>query len=303
MDRISGVEMSMSETELPNDCLMELTRVCNHQGLFCYCPWENDKNYHLKEVSTREWFAILDKLRDYGVEEVAFTGGEASTRKDLFQIINHAYKLGYRIGLISNGKLLNDEFLQQLVPYNVMLNISVPGIKTFAETTQMDGIQHTLELFDKCKKLGIQMRVNITVTKMNLPELYENIALPIIHGANTVLLNRFLPGGRGMQNQEFLLSQDEFNQLLDTAESVLSKAGMNGCIVTETPYCIVKNPDKYQYIHMATTCAAGKGFFVIDPSGNVKVCNHSPQICCHWTEIEKFKQTHNGQRPLANRTK
>ena len=36
-------------------------------------------------------------------------------------------------------------------------------------------------------------------------------------------------------------------------------------------------------------CAAGKGFFVIDPSGYVKVCNHSPQSCCHWTEIETLQ--------------
>ena len=277
------------QNNLPNAVLMELTSICNHQCLFCYCPWENDKNYNLKELPTTDWCAILDKLKTYGVEEVTFTGGEASTRKDLFEIIDHAHKLGYRIGLISNGKLLDENFLQKLVPYNVMLNISVPGIKTFAETTKTDGVEHTLGLFDLCKKLGIYVGANITVTKKNLGELYENIALPIIHGADTILINRFLPGGRGMQNQEFLLSQDEFNQLLDTAEEVLSKAGIHGDIGTETPYCIVKNPDKYQYIHMASTCAAGKGFFVIDPSGYVKVCNHSPQPCCHWTEIETLK--------------
>ena len=101
---------NMMQNNLPNAVLMELTSICNHQCLFCYCPWENDKNYNLKELPTTDWCAILDKLKTYGVEEVTFTGGEASTRKDLFEIIDHAHKLGYRIGLISNGKLLDENF-------------------------------------------------------------------------------------------------------------------------------------------------------------------------------------------------
>ena len=151
--------------QLPKACLLELTSVCNHRCLFCYCPWENDKNYNLKELLTSEWCAILDKLKAYGVEQVTFTGGEASTRKDLFEIIDHAHKLGYRIGLISNGKLLDENFLQRLAPYDVMLNISVPGIKTFAETTQTDGVEHTLGLFDLCKKLGIHVGGTLPLRK------------------------------------------------------------------------------------------------------------------------------------------
>ena len=36
------------------------------------------------------------------------------TRKDLFEILDCAYSLGFSIGLISNGKLINDEFLQKI---------------------------------------------------------------------------------------------------------------------------------------------------------------------------------------------
>ncbi len=274
--------------KLPQACLAELTSVCNHQCIFCYCPWENDKNYVLKEMPTAEWCAILDKLKTFGVEQVTFTGGEATTRKDLFGIIEHAHELGYEIGLISNGKLIDSNFLQKLKPYNVLLSISVPGIETYADTTKNDGIEHTLKLFEQCKELGIETCANITVTKKNLGELYENIALPIIHGAGYVLLNRFLPGGRGMQNQEFLLSIDEINQMMDTAETVLSKVEINGHVGTELPYCMIKDPNKYRYLEVASLCSAGKGFFAIDPSGNIKVCNHSPQVCCHWTQIENL---------------
>ena len=35
-------------------------------------------------------------------------------------------------------------------------------------------------------------------------------------------------------------------------------------------------------------CAAAKGFFIVDPSGYVKVCNHSPERVCYYTEIESL---------------
>lgn len=271
---------------LPKVFVAELTPICNHQCIFCSCPWENDKNYKPEILSTNEWKEILTKIRSFGVKQVTFTGGEATTRKDLLDILDHAYNLGFSIGLISNGKLINDEFLNKIKKYNLLLSISVPGIKTFKDTTKTGNIDHTLDIFSKCKQLGIKTTANITVTKKNINELYENIALPIINGASYVLLNRFLPGGRGLENKEFLLTLEEINLMLDTAEEVLEKAGISGHVGTELPLCIIKNPEKYKHINVSYKCAAAKNFFVIDPSGYIKVCNHSPQKCCHWTKIE-----------------
>ena len=274
--------------KLPKVFVAELTPICNHQCIFCSCPWENDKNYNPTILPATEWKDILTKIRFLGVKQVTFTGGEVTTRKDLFEILDCAYSLGFSIGLISNGKLINDEFLQKIKKYNLLLSISVPGIKTFKDTTKTGDIDHTLEIFTKCKNLGIKTVANIAVTKKNINELYENIALPIINGASYVLLNRFLPGGRGLKNKEFLLSLDEINLMLDTAEEVLEKSGISGHVGTELPLCIVKNPDKYKHINVSYKCAAAKEFFVVDPSGYVKVCNHSPKQCCHWTEIESL---------------
>ena len=94
----------------------------------------------------------------------------------------------------------------------------------------------------------------------------ENLtaALDLMQNATGVLLNRFLPGGRGLQNKEFLLSLDEINQMLDIAEEVLEKSGVSGHIGTELPLCIVKNPDKYKHINVSYKCAAAKEFFVIE---------------------------------------
>ena len=66
--------------------------------------------------------------------------------------------------------------------------------------------------------------------------------------------------------------------MLDIAEEVLSTCNRKGFVGTEFPKCIIKNPDKYQHISIGTYCAAAKDFFVIGPSGEIRVCNHSPRI-------------------------
>ena len=243
---------------LPQILTAELTYRCNHACLFCSCPWENSPAMKEEELSAEEWKQIFAVAKQYDIQQVTFTGGEAILRDDFFEILDYAHNEGFSIGVISNGKKVDEQFLARLKTYNVLLSISVPGIETFAKTTGQNNIEHTLEIFDKCRELGIQTVANIAVTKINFKELYENIALPLLHGATYILLNRFLPGGRGLENTKYLLSIDEINEMFDIAEEVLSRAGIYGHIGTELPYCIIKNPDKYKYLQIASLCAAAK---------------------------------------------
>jgi radical SAM protein with 4Fe4S-binding SPASM domain len=274
--------------KLPKVLAAELTYKCNHRCIFCSCPWEADKDIIGDEMEAEEWGRLLTKLKNYGVEHITFTGGEPTLRKDIFEILDCAKMLGYTLGLITNGQGLDDSFLQRLKPYDILLSISVPGIETFADTTKNDNINEVLNSFSKCKEIGIKTVANIAVTKKNLWELYENIALPIINGADYILLNRFLPGGRGLDNKQFLLTVDEMNEMFDIAEEVLTRAGIKGHIGTELPYCIIKDPTRYKNLNIGSLCGAAKQFFVIDPSGYIKVCNHSPKRVCKWNEIDNL---------------
>lgn len=273
---------------LPKVAALELTYQCNHRCLFCSCPWENDNSYCKTELTYSEWTEAIDILMHYGVTSFTLTGGEPLLRNDIRKIIDFIRQNGATVNIISNGRKIDDNFLDFLAERRVSICISVPGIETFVEHTGIDNIEHVLSLFEKTKSKGIQATANIAVTKKNLPELYENIAYALIKGADYVLLNRFLPGGRGLKNQEYLLNIDETNQMLDIAEDVLTKANKYGHVGTELPLCAINNPDKYTHIRVSNLCSAAKGFCVIDPSGYLKVCNHSPQRICRYNEIIKL---------------
>lgn len=277
--------------KLPIFLAAELTYKCNHQCIFCSCPWENDISLSGNEMTAEQWKRVFEKVKIYGVKHITFSGGEPAIRADIFDILRYAKELGFTLGLNTNGCNINKDFLYRLRDFDIQLSISVPGIKTFAQTTKNDNIENVLNLFRQCDKLNIKTVANIAVTKINIGELYENIAFPLINGASYILLNRFLPGGRGLANTEYLLTIAEINQMLDIAEEVLSKADTFGHLGTELPYCVIKNPHRYKHLSISSLCAAAKSFFVIDPSGYIKVCNHSPTRICRWDEIENLENS------------
>lgn len=274
---------------VPDVAVLELTYRCNHRCFFCSCPWEADPDYRGAELDAEEWKKVIRVLKQAGVASMTLTGGEAIVRDDIKEIIDFLDRERIPANLISNGRRLDDDLLEFLSKRDITLSVSVPGIDTFAETTGVDNLDNVLEIFSKAKALGIETTANITVTKRNLPELYENIALPLIKGADYILLNRFLPGGRGLENTELLLNREEVNRMLDIAEEVLSRSGRYGHVGTELPLCIIDRPESYERLRIGTRCSAGKNFFVIDPGGYVKVCNHSPVRICRYDELDKLR--------------
>ncbi|MHC4290206.1 MAG: SPASM domain-containing protein, partial [Planctomycetota bacterium] len=132
--------------------------------------------------------------------------------------------------------------------------------------------------------------VGVTVTRQNIGELYETLSHAFIAGADNLLMNRFLPGGRGLAHQaDLMLSREQIPEMLDIAEAVLNEANRDGHLGTELPKCTF-DADRYKRLTVSSRCSAGKDFFVVDPSGYVRVCNHSTVRLAHVDHLDDLKQ-------------
>lgn len=291
---------------LPATAVLEMTRACNHRCSFCSCPWEaaSVNGFESKdELSVEDWKDALDMLCERGICNIAFTGGEALLRKGIFDIIEYAgsrrtahieTKSGTlaredkapNLYLISNGTTVTREVLAFLKKHNVQLSMSLPGLTTLREHTGVADADTILSKFRMAHEMGMPAVVNVTVTKKNLHELYQTISAAFLAGARQLLLNRFLPGGRGLfHEKELVLNAAEVRQMLAVAEEALTDAGRFGSVGTELPKCLV-NADKFKRLTIGTRCSAALEFFVIGPDGFVRVCNHSPVKLNHFREID-----------------
>ena len=280
----------MKIVHLPKSVVLELTYRCNHKCKFCSCPWDAPNSTYPKgeELSVRDWTKVVDILYSKGVESFSISGGEVLLKDGFETILRYIRVEGEKRGLncpivlISNARKMTEEYLHLFKELNVHLSMSLPGYETFQNHTGVDNADRVLHWFQVAKSIGLKTTLNVTVTKENYSELFQTISLGVINGAEDVLLNRFLPGGRGLSYiDELRLTPEQVNGMLDTAEEVLSYANKQGHVGTEIPICAIKDIKKYKHIHIGNQCAAAKGFFVIDPAGNIRTCNHSPRIVGH----------------------
>jgi hypothetical protein len=83
-----------------------------------------------RELTTAEWIGILDKAWLAGIPHVTFTGGEATLREDLPDLIARAEKNGQVCGLLTDGlKLADRKYLDMLLQTGLdhLLFILQPG--------------------------------------------------------------------------------------------------------------------------------------------------------------------------------
>lgn len=300
----------LARSALPATAVFEMTYACNHQCLYCSCPWEvSDQSYSTPpEMEVQEWQELIDYLTtEHGVSSLAFTGGEPTLKRGLAEILRYAatrkseyilddpekglhkvYKAP-EIYLITNGRNLNEEWVNLLLEVGVKaISISLPGLSTYALHTRQGKAQDALDWMKKCSDAGLHVTANVTATQLNLHELFETIGQAFLHGAKFLLMNRFLPGGRGLGYVEKLsLTGRQVREALTIADRVLTLANRPGSLGTEVPKCLVHDLEM-RHLTVGTRCAAGRDFFAIDPSGRVRPCNHSPVQMGHWREIPRI---------------
>jgi len=263
-------------------------------------------HFQLSEMPISEWKDLIAIYARAGVMNFSFTGGEALLKDGLAELIAFAAEVSARhietvdgelrawdappaLNLLSNGKIVTDDTLDMCVKYNVALSLSLPGAETFEEHTRGgQNAEHVLATFRRAKEKGLSTTAGITVTAKNFHELANTIAISLIAGADRILLNRFMPGGRGLAHRDLELTLDQVRQIPVIAEQVLRKANRYGHIGTELPRCLV-NPNDTTHLKVGTQCSAATDFFVVGPTGMLRVCNHSPIDLVHWRDYDALR--------------
>jgi MoaA/NifB/PqqE/SkfB family radical SAM enzyme len=92
------------------------------------CEYININKFKEDELNTEESIDIINQAADYGFKEVFFVGGEPFVRKDLYELIKHAYSRGMKTSLATSGALLNDVVVSKLVKSHLTsLLVSIDG--------------------------------------------------------------------------------------------------------------------------------------------------------------------------------
>lgn len=151
---------------------------CNNNCIFC----AQSHKRNLGNRTTEELKERLKKGREDGYNELVFTGGEPTIRKDILELVRFAKDLGYElIQIQTNGRMLSyKDFARKLIDAGVTeVSPALHGHdKKMHEshTRCSDSFEQTLQGIKNLVELGCPVLTNSVITKINyknLPELVE----------------------------------------------------------------------------------------------------------------------------------
>jgi Radical SAM superfamily len=197
-----------------------------------------------RELTTDEWLAILDKAWQVGIPHVTFTGGEATVRDDLPDLIARAEKNGQVCGLLTDGLKLVD--------------------KNYLEILRQTGLDHILFVLepgvdDTWKALTATLSEDIFVTvHFTLREENENKAREILEKLANL----------GVKNLSLSTADPNLREPLKKLQNQAASLGMALKFDLPVPNS-AEHPVAHETALDAVPEGAGQAWLYVEPDGDV----------------------------------
>jgi hypothetical protein len=259
-DFINRIETLISTPDLDPVSFLDFERIAPHSAdltsplrLDCALTYrlreDSDAEYVPtkrveRELTTDEWRLILDKAWATGIPHVTFTGGEATLRDDLPDLIAHAEKNGQVCGLLTDGlRLLDKEYLDLLLQ---------TGLDHILFLLQPENDKSWIAL-ENVMAEDIFVTVHLTLNQDN------------IHKAEEILerLAKF-----NVTSLSLTSSDDSFRDTFDAIRDKAAALGLTLKFDLPVPYSS-SNPIVYEAAEYTVPEGAGKAWLYVEPDGDV----------------------------------
>ncbi|HMZ08365.1 MAG TPA: radical SAM protein [Anaerolineales bacterium] len=197
-----------------------------------------------RELSTAEWKSILDKAWRAGIPHITFTGGEATLRDDLPDLIARAEQNGQVCGLLTDGSRLSDK--------NYVEHLLQTGLDHILFMLQPEN-ERSWEALETIMPLDIFVTVHLTLNHGNVAQAVD-------------ALKRLAQ--LDVQSLSLSISDDS---LLDAHGSLRDQAAELGLALKfdlPVPYS-AHNPVALETQEDGIPDGAGRAWLYVEPDGDV----------------------------------
>jgi radical SAM protein with 4Fe4S-binding SPASM domain len=266
---IERIEPFETPVSAPYRMDLALTYRCDDDCLHCYVARARDH----PEMSTEDWKQVIDKCWDLGIPHICFTGGEATLRDDLRELVEYAEDVGLVTGLLTNGRRLSDRaYLDSLLEagldhiqitiesYDEAVHDRMVGCQgAWSETVK--GIQNSVDA-------DIYLMTNTTLTDLNSADIEETIAFIAGLGVETFACNGLIYAGKGA-DVGIGIPEADLHPIADKIKDAAVEHSLRLIWYTPTQYCEFNPLEKELGVK---GCTAAKYNMCVEPNGDVIPC-------------------------------
>ncbi|HSJ64233.1 MAG TPA: TIGR04053 family radical SAM/SPASM domain-containing protein [Gemmatimonadaceae bacterium] len=158
--------------------IWETTRACD---LACrHCRAEAVPHRNPDELTTDEARHMLERVREFGPVVFVLSGGDLLKRRDVFELIEHGFRLGLRMAVTpATTPLATDQTLDRLKSAGiarlaVSLDGSSPAIHD-AFRRVPGSFDWGIRILERCRAIGLSTQVNTVFARHNIDD-FDNLA-------------------------------------------------------------------------------------------------------------------------------
>jgi len=270
---MATVGLEQNNQERPLWLLAELTYRCPLQCPYCSNPVEMAK--YKNELTTEDWFRVMQQARKMGATQLGFSGGEPLVRKDLEDLIKEARRLGFYTNLITSGVGMDES---RIVAFkeagldHIQISFQASNEELNNYIGKSKSFQHKYEMARLVKKYEYPMVLNIVLHRKNVDQIKDILDMTVDLNADYVEL---------ASTQYYGWSRINIDQLLPTREQL-----KNAELVAREYQEKMKDKMKVIYVipdyfeDRPKKCMNGWGniFLTIAPDGSALPCHAAGQL-------------------------
>ena len=150
---------------------IELVTRCNFRCVHCYLGARREAR---AELPTPRLLELLDEIAAAGTLSLLLTGGEPLLHADFRTIHAHATRLGFVVGIFTNGSLVDDElarFLGAHPPQTIEVSLYGASPETYARITGSgEHFAATVRGVERLLRAGLEVRLKAVLLAPLVPE-------------------------------------------------------------------------------------------------------------------------------------
>ena len=253
----------------------ELTERCNNKCYFCYNPIGHLSGH---EMDLDEVKCVLDQLKKCGVFKVNFNGGEPFMRKDIKEILQHAFQLGFDLHINTNSTLIDDEMAEFVSNYVKSICTSILHSnreKHDYMTGRKGAYDDVLKGIKIWRRHGVNVEINVCTSRENYKDIYEIGRLASELDCYSLCSTRYILNDKTNIDKvlDAKMTMELIDILLRVKEDFKNVYDVN--LPGPVPYCEIDKSYHNKLALLNIPCQYAYGLARISPVGKVTPCTIS----------------------------
>ncbi len=271
---------------------LEITRQCNLRCAHCFVEGGVKRN---GELETSRILRLLDEWAALGVFSVIVTGGEPTVHPDFVEIVNYAHRLGFVVGIATNGIPMTAKLMAKLPKDDVVVSVSIDEIHGQGAATGESDFAFATRRLLEIGAAGFNTSIMTTTHRGNVRQQHDVIAWAREHGV-ALRSVPFVPMGRGALHDELrnLAEDAELAARFWIEEEVWERefdGNLGLCAGAIFNFLLTM-------VYATRRCMSGRGLCYVNSAGDVypcTTCSGNKVLCAGNVQMQDFAEIWHGE--------